>query len=195
MSQAIPTVAVVVGSARTGSINQALARALARLADGRLSFTFVRIDDLPMFNGDFENDPPETVWRFKREIEAADAVLFVTPEYNRSVPALLKNAIDWGSRPWGKNSWAGKPGAVIGATPGQTGVAAAQQHLRNIVSPLQVLLLTQPEAYVQLAPDAIDADDRLTNEGQRQFLQGFVDAFAAWVDRLAPAAAEESIAA
>src|SRR5690554_3446992 len=100
MSKTTPTVAVVIGSARTGSINQALARALARLAGDRLKFAFVRIDDLPMFNGDFENDPPETVWRFKREIEAADAVLFVTPEYNRSVPALLKNAIDWGSRPW-----------------------------------------------------------------------------------------------
>ena len=193
MSQTIPTVAVVVGSVRTGSINQSLARALARLAGDRLRFNLVRIDDLPMFNGDFENDPPEAVWRFKREIEAADAVLFVTPEYNRSIPALLKNAIDWGSRPWGKNSWAGKPGAVIGATPGQVGVAAAQQHLRNIVSPLQVLLLTQPEAYVQLLPGAIEGDE-LTNEGQRAFLQGFVDAFAGWIDRLAPAA-ERSIAA
>lgn len=194
MSQPLPTVAVIVGSARTGSINQALARALGRLAEGRLDFRFVRIDDLPMFNGDFENEPPESVWRFKREVEAADAVLFVTPEYNRSVSPLLKNAIDWGSRPWGKNSWAGKPGAVTGATPGQTGVAAAQQHLRNIVSPLQVLLLTQPEAYVQLAPEAIDAEDRLTHEGQRQFLQGFVDAFADWVERLVPAK-RESMAA
>jgi len=184
----MPKVAVLVGSARSRSINQALARALGKLAAGRLEFDFVPLDELPMFNGDMENNPPEAVWAFKRRVEAADALLFVTPEYNRSIPALLKNAIDWASRPWGQNSFAGKPGAVIGATPGQTGVAAGQQHLRNIVSPLQVLLLTQPEAYVQLQPGAIDADDAFTNPAQREFLQGYVDAFAGWIDRLAPAA-------
>lgn len=177
-------VAVLVGSARAASINQALARGLAGLAGPRMAFDFVPLTDLPMFDGDLETDPPEAVWAFKRRVEAADALLFVTPEYNRSVPPLLKNAIDWASRPWGKNSFAGKPGAVIGATPGQTGVAAGQQHLRNILSPLQVLLLTQPEAYVQLVPGAIDAGDRFTDEGQRAFLQGFVDAFAAWAERL-----------
>lgn len=187
-------VAVLVGSSRSESINQALARALARLAAGRLQFDFVPLDDLPMFNGDMESSPPEVVWAFKRRVEAADALLFVTPEYNRSIPALLKNAIDWASRPWGHNSFAGKPGAVIGATPGQTGVAAAQQHLRNILSPLQVLLLTQPEAYVQLQPGAIDADDQLTVPAQRQFLQGYVDAFAGWIERLADAPAEAAAA-
>ena len=187
-------VAVLVGSSRTGSINQALARALAGLAKGRLEFDFVPLDELPMFNGDLENDPPEVVWAFKRRVEAADALLFVTPEYNRSIPALLKNAIDWASRPWGQNSFAGKPGAVIGATPGQTGVAAGQQHLRNILSPLQVLLLTQPEAYVQLKPDAIDGDDQLTDPGQRAFLQGFVDALGNWIERLSPPVAGRAAA-
>lgn len=176
-------VAVLVGSARAASINQALARGLARLAGSRLEFDFVPLTDLPMFDGDLEQTPPESVWAFKRRVEAADALLFVTPEYNRSITPLLKNAIDWASRPWGQNSFAGKPGAVIGATPGQTGVAAAQQHLRNILSPLQVYVMTQPEAYVQLAPGAIDENDQFTNEGQRVFLQTYVDAFCAWVER------------
>ena len=179
-----PTIAVLVGSARKGSLNQALAQALAKLAEGRLKFDFVPLTDLPMFNGDMENDPPAEVWAFKNRVEAADGLLFVTPEYNRSIPALMKNAIDWASRPWGKNSFKGKPGAVIGATPGMTGAIAAQLHLKQCVAGLEVIMMTAPEAYTQLHPGAIDADHSFTDERQRIFLEGYVNALEAWVERL-----------
>ena len=180
----VPKIAVIVGSARKGSINQALAQALGKLAHGKLEFDFVPLTDLPMFNGDMEKDPPAEVWAFKTRVEAADGLLFVTPEHNRSIPALLKNAIDWASRPWGKNSFKGKPGAVIGATPGMTGAIAAQLHLKQCVSGLEVILMTQPEAYTQLKEGAIDADHTLTDERQRAFLTAYVDALAAWVRRV-----------
>lgn len=180
----VPTLAVLVGSARKGSLNQALAEALAKLADGRLVFDFVPLTDLPMFNGDMENDPPAEVWAFKTRVEAADGLLFVTPEYNRSIPPLLKNAIDWASRPWGKNSFKGKPGAVIGASPGAPGAIAAQLHLKQCVAGLEVIMMTQPEAYTQLKPDAINGGHVITDEGQRKFLEGYVTALTAWVGRL-----------
>ena len=180
----VPTIAVLVGSARKGSINQSLAQALAKLAEGKLTFDFVPLTDLPMFDGDMENDPPAEVWAFKKRVEAADGLLFVTPEYNRSIPPLLKNAIDWASRPWGKNSFKGKPGAVIGATPGMTGAIAAQLHLKQCVAGLEVIMMTQPEAYTQLKPDAIDGNHVITDEGQRKFLEGYVTALTAWVGRL-----------
>lgn len=180
----VPTIAVLVGSARKGSINQSLAQALAKLAEGKLTFDFVSLTDLPMFDGDMENDPPAEVWAFKKRVEAADGLLFVTPEYNRSIPPLLKNAIDWASRPWGKNSFRGKPGAVIGATPGMTGAIAAQLHLKQCVAGLEVIMMTQPEAYTQLKPEAIDGNHVITDEGQRKFLQGYVTALTAWVGRL-----------
>src|SRR5262245_10476254 len=126
-------VAIVVGSNRRESINRKLAEALALLGEGRFSATFPRIDDLPLYSADLEADLPESVARFKAEIEAADAVLFVTPEHTRSIPALLKNAIDWGDRPYGKRSWFGKPVAITGTTPGAIGTAVAQQHLRSIL--------------------------------------------------------------
>jgi chromate reductase len=179
-----PTIAVLVGSARTGSLNQALAHALARLVEGRLKFDFVPLTDLPMFNGDIENDPPAEVWTYKTRVEAADGLLFVTPEYNRSIPPLMKNAIDWASRPWGKNSFKGKPGAVIGATAGMTGAIAAQLHLKQCVAGLEVIMMTQPEAYTQLKPGAIGADHTLTDERQRTFLTGYVGALADWVERV-----------
>lgn len=180
----VPTIAVLVGSARKGSINQSLAQALAKLAEGKLTFDFVPLTDLPMFDGDMENDPPAEVWAFKKRVEAADGLLFVTPEYNRSIPPLLKNAIDWASRPWGKNSFKGKPGAVIGASPGAPGAIAAQLHLKQCVAGLEVIMMTQPEAYTQLKPGAIDGDHVITNEGQRTFLEGYVTALTAWVGRL-----------
>src|SRR3984957_9772889 len=141
-------VSVLVGSLSSKSINRSLARALTKLAAPALELVEVSLGDIPMLNSEFQNDPPPPVWRMKQEIEAADAGLFVSPESNRSVPAVLKNAIDWGSRPWGRNSWANRPAAIIGASPGPTGTAAMQQHLRTILSPLQVLLMGQPEAYV-----------------------------------------------
>jgi chromate reductase len=177
-------VAVIVGSLSSKSINRSLARALTALAAGRLDCTEVDLSDLPMLNGEFQNDPPPPVWRFKRDIEAADAVLIVSPEHNRSLPAVLKNAIDWGSRPWGKNSWADKPVAIIGASPGQTGTVAMQQHLRTILSPVRALAMGQPEAYIQLKPGLIDESYRVTDEGLQKVLQGFLDALVRWIDRL-----------
>jgi chromate reductase len=175
-------IAVIVGSTRRESINRKLAQALSKLASPDLQFTWPRIDVLPLYNQDLEAEFPAEVTRFKAEIEAADAVLFVTPEYNRSVPAPLKNAIDWASRPYGKNSWSGKPGAIIGTTPGSIGTAAAQQHLRSILGILDVRLMGQPEGYIVFKPGMIDDEGTITDEGVRKFLQGYMDRFAGWVE-------------
>ncbi len=142
----------------------------------------MRIDNLPLYNQDFDSDYPAEGQRLKQQIEAADALLLVTPEYNRSVPGVLKNALDIGSRPWGTNSFAGKPGAVIGASIGATGTALAQQHLRNIMAYLDVGLLAQPEVFIQFKDDSlIDAQGKIGNDSMQKFLQGFVDRYAAWV--------------
>jgi chromate reductase len=177
-------VAVLVGSLRKASINKRLARAVERLAPKEFAFGHVRIDNLPLYDQDFDTDYPAEAKRLKREIEAADALLFVTPEYNRGVPGVLKNAIDLASRPWGTNSFASKPGAVIGASIGATGSALAQQHLRNVLAYLDVATLAQPEVYVQFKDDGlIDAEGHVANEGTQKFLQGFVDRYVAWVRR------------
>ena len=126
-------VAIVVGSNRRQSINRQLAGALAKLGDGKMTARIVQIDDLPLYNQDFEDPLPASVSRFKDEIARADGVLFVTPEHNRSIPAVLKNAIDWGSRPYGKNVWTGKPAAITGTSPGAIASAIAQQHLRQVL--------------------------------------------------------------
>jgi len=170
-------VAAVVGSNRRASINRKLAQALAKLAADKLAITFVRIDDLPMYNQDLENPPPASVTRFKAELAAADALLIFTPEHNRSIPALLKNAIDWGTRPHGQNSWAGKPTAVTGTSPGAIGTAIAQQHLRQVLGALGALVMGG-EAYVSFRPDLIDASNVITDTGTRAFLQTFADRFA-----------------
>ena len=175
-------VAVLVGSLRKASINKRLARAVERLAPKDFAFEHIRIDNLPLYNQDFDADYPAEAKRLKREIEAADAVLFVTPEYNRGVPGVLKNAIDVASRPWGTNSFAGKPGAVIGASIGSTGSALAQQHLRNSLVFVDVAVLAQPEVFVQFKDDGlIDAEGHVASEDTRKFLQGFVDRYVAWV--------------
>ncbi|MET0527027.1 MAG: NAD(P)H-dependent oxidoreductase, partial [Microvirga sp.] len=127
------TVAVLVGSHRRESINRKFAESLAKLAAGRLEFRFVEIGDLPLYNEDLWENPPATVLRFKREVEGADAVLFVTPEYNRYFSPSIKNAVDWGTRPWGRNSWQGKPAAIVGATPGASGTAAGQNTLKGLL--------------------------------------------------------------
>jgi chromate reductase, NAD(P)H dehydrogenase (quinone) len=129
-------VAVIVGSNRRDSINRKLAQALAKLGEGRLAFHFVAIEDLPLYSQDLEGELPSSVVRFKSEIAAADALLFVTPEHNRSIPAVLKNAIDWGARPYGQNSWSGKPAAITGTSPGALGTAVAQLHLRQVLGTL-----------------------------------------------------------
>jgi chromate reductase len=176
-------VAVLVGSLRRDSFNRKLARAVEKLAPGEFEFRHIRIDNLPLYNQDFDGDYPAEGKRLKQEIEAADALLLVTPEYNRSVPGVLKNALDIGSRPWGTNSFAGKPGAAIGISIGATGASMAQQHLRNVLLYLDVALMGQPEVYMQFKDGLIDDEGNLGNEDARKFLQGFVDRYVAWVSR------------
>jgi chromate reductase, NAD(P)H dehydrogenase (quinone) len=181
-----PHIAVIVGSNRRDSINRKLAQALAKLGAGQFDASFVRIDDLPMYNQDSEGNLPSEVVRFKNELAAADGVLVVTPEHNRSMPTVLKNAIDWGARPYGKNSWSGKPAFITGTSPGAIGSALAQQHLRNVLVSLGVFLLGG-EAYVTFKPNLIDGDGNIGDESTKNFLQGFVDRFATLVERLSPA--------
>jgi chromate reductase len=177
-------VAVIVGSNRRESINRKLAQALVKLGASGLEFKIAQIDDLPLYNQDNEGNLPASVVRFKSEIAAADGVLFVTPEHSRSIPAVLKNAIDWGARPWGKNSWAGKVAAVTGTSQGAISTALAQQHLRQILA-AQGVVLSGGEAYLQFKPDLIDANDVVTDEGTRKFLKSFLDPFAVLVGKLA----------
>jgi chromate reductase len=169
-------IAVVVGSTRRESLNRRLAEAVAKLGGEKANFKFARIDDLPLYNQDLEAELPASVRRFKAEIEAADGVLFVTPEHSRSIPAALKNAIDWGARPWGKNSWTGKPVAITGTSPGAIGTAVAQQHLRHVAAVLGMVVMGG-EAYITFKPDLVDADGAIADESTRAFLQAFIDQF------------------
>lgn len=178
-------IAVVVGSTRRESINRKLAGALVKLGAGRFEPIWVRIDDLPLFNQDDEKNAIPEVARLKAEIQASDGVLFVTPEHNRSVPAALKNAIDWATRPGGANALAGKPVAVAGASPGVISSAIAQQHLLSMLHAISAGVLGQPEAYIRFEKDMIDADGVIANEGTRKFLQSFVDRMVAFVTALA----------
>lgn len=178
------TIAVVVGSASASSINLRLATALIRLGADRFSFVSVRIDDLPMFNVDASKNPPASVLRMKSEIAAADGVIIVTPEHNRSIPSVLKNAIDWGSRPAGQSCWIGKPAGILGASTGQTGTAAAQQHLRNILSPQQVIIMGQPELYLHWKEGMIDGDGEVVDEAVRKRVEAFLERFVLWVERV-----------
>lgn len=183
MSKQRPVVAVLVGSLRKHSFNKQLARALEEIAGDRAEFHHIRIDDLPLYNQDFDGDYPAVCKRLKDEIKACDAVLFVTAEYNRSVPGVLKNAIDIASRPWGTNSFAGKPGALIGTSMGAMSTALAQQHLRNICVFLDIPLLQQPEAFVRYKEGLITDDGSVTDESVGTFLGNFVDKYVAWVSR------------
>jgi len=173
-------IAVVVGSLRKESFNRKLATALARLAPADVTFTQVRIDDLPLYNQDDDGQQAAPVQRLKGEIQAAQGVLFVTAEYNRSIPGVLKNAIDHASRPYGQSAWAGKPAGVIGVSVGAIGTALSQQHLRNVLAYLDMPTLGQPEAFIQAKDGLFDADGNV-GEGSRQFLQGWVDRYLAWV--------------
>jgi chromate reductase, NAD(P)H dehydrogenase (quinone) len=179
-------IAVVVGSIRKDSFNKKLAQAVQKLFPPDFSFTQVRIDDLPPYNQDDDANPSAEVTRLKGEIKAAQGVLFATPEYNRSIPGVLKNAIDHASRPYGKSAWDGKPAGVIGASVGAIGTALAQQHLRNILAYLNMPTLGQPEAFVHNKEGLYDADGNLS-EGSRKFLQAWVDAYVAWVKKHAGA--------
>jgi chromate reductase len=176
-------IVVIVGSIRRDSINRKLAEALTKLAKPGTQFTFARIDDLPLFSQDLEPSPPPSVVRLREEVQAADGVLILTPEYNRSIPGVLKNAIDWASRPYGKNSFDGKPTAALGTSQGAVGTAAAQQHLRSILAYLNVILMGQPEGYIVYKKDMVDDAGQIPDESVRKFLQLYMDKFAAWVER------------
>jgi chromate reductase len=176
-------VAIVVGSNRRESINRELAQAIAKLAENRADAKLVQIGDLPMYNQDLESPLPAGVARFKTEIEQADALLFVTPEHNRSLPAVLKNAIDWGARPYGRNSWGGKPVAITGTSPGAIATAIAQQHLRQILGDLGALVMGG-EAYLTFKSGLIDDAGVIADEGTRKFLQAFVEQFTTLIARL-----------
>ncbi len=178
-----PTIAVLVGSLRRESINRRLAGALEKLAAGKARFEYIEIGDLPLYNQDFDQAYPAQGTRLKERIRNADAVLFVTPEYNRSIPGVLKNAIDIGSRPYGDSAFAGKPAAVIGASIGAIGTAMAQQHLRNVLAYLDMQVLGQPEAFIHYKDGLIDDDGTIGNDGTRKFLQDHVDRFLALVAR------------
>jgi chromate reductase len=181
-------VATIVGSNRRESINRQLALALMRLgADESFEFRLVQIDDLPMYNQDLEPSRPGPVLRFADEVAEADAVLFVTPEHNRSIPAVLKNAIDWGSKPSERNVWKGKPVAITGTSPGAIGTAVGQQHLRQILGILGSLVMGG-EAYVSFRPGLIGVDHKISNEGTREFLLQYLRQFLSLVTVLVPVA-------
>jgi chromate reductase len=173
-------IALIVGSIRKESLNRRFAEALIRLAPPEFSFNSVRIDDLPLYNPDDDERPPGPVVRLKQEISGADGVLFVTPEYNRSITSVLKNAIDHASRPYGKSSWRGKPAGVVGISVGAVGTAVAQQQLRNILAYLDMPTLGQPEAFIQFKEGLFDEDGGI-GASSRQFLQSWMDLYVEWI--------------
>jgi chromate reductase len=176
-------VAIFVGSLRKESLNRKLANALIKMAPPSLKMEIVEIGHLPLFNQDFEADLPQVVRDFKQRVQAADAVLFITPEYNRSVPGALKNALDVGSRPYGQSAWSGKPGAVISVSPGGIGGFGANHHLRQSLVFLNVPVMQQPEAYIGNAGSLFDDKGNISNDSSREFMTKFLQAYEQWVDR------------
>ncbi len=173
-------IAVVVGSIRKDSYNRQFAQALARLFPADAKAHLLRIDDLPLYNQDSDAQPPApAVARLRQEVAAADGVLFVTPEYNRSIPGVLKNAIDQASRPWGQSQWAGKPAAVAGVSIGAVGTAVAQAHLHSVLAFLAMPQMGQPEMYIQWKDGLVEGGQ--IGSASREHVQKFVDAFIAWV--------------
>ena len=178
------TVAVLVGSLRRDSFSKKTAAAIASLSPANTKFELIPIGDLPFYNEDLDTDSPPPQWtEFRRRIKAADAVLFVTPEYNRSVPAALKNALDVGSRPYGQNAFDGKPGAVVTTSVGAIGGFGANHHLRQSLMFLNVLTLQQPEAYIGNTGNLFDEEGRVKNDGTAAFLRTFAQAFEQWIDK------------
>jgi chromate reductase len=178
-------IAVLVGSLRQDSLNRRLALAVAALAPQDFQFHHCRIDDLPPYNQDQDANQPEPVKRLKTEVSQAQGLLFVTPEYNRSMPGVLKNAIDQASRPYGQSAWAGKPAGVLGISVGQIGTAVAQQHLRNVLAYLDVPTLGQPEVFLQNKDGLLDDKGHVGPDDSRRFLQGWVDKYVAFVRQYA----------
>lgn len=179
-------VAVLVGSLRKESFNRKMAHALAGLAPSYLKFEIVEIGELSLYNQDLDETPPPAWVAFRAKVKAADAVLFVTPEYNRSVPGVLKNAIDIASRPYGHSAWNGKPGAVVTVSPGAIGGFGANHHLRQCLVFLNVPTMAQPELYIGNATDMFDAEGKVKSEDTRKLLQKFVDTFVSWIETTAP---------
>lgn len=178
------TVAIIVGSLRKDSINKKLAKALENLGSDLFNFTRIEISDLPLFNQDIENNPPASVLEMKAAVSKADALLFVTPEYNRSIPGVLKNALDWGSRPYGQSVWGGKPASIVGNSISQVGTAVAQSHLRSVLVYLGIILTAQPEVYIVEKPGLLAEDGAIADESLRAFLRGYLESFAGWVSKL-----------
>jgi chromate reductase len=177
-------VGYIIGSLSGKSINRMLAKALIKLAPENLKFVEIPIRDLPLYNHDFDTDYPPQSRALKDAIAVVDAVLFVTPEYNRGIPGGLKNAIDWASRPYGTNSFTHKPSAVIGASPGKIGTAVAQQSLRNVLSFCNSPMMEAPEGYLHFTPGLITELGEVTDKGTEQFLRDFIEAFEAFVARV-----------
>jgi len=175
-------IAVVVGSLRKDSYNQKLATGIVKLAPVEFLFRPVQISDLPLYNQDDDENQAPSVKRMKVEISQADGLLFVTPEYNRSIPGVLKNALDHGSRPHDQNVWTGKPAGILGVSTGAAGTSMAQQHLRNVLSVLDVPVLRQPEAYIQLR-DGLFAEDGTIGERSRPFMQNWMDHYVLWIKK------------
>ena len=175
-------IAVIVGSLRKDSFNRKLANAIVKLAPSEFSFKHLKIDDLPLYNQDDDANPAESVKRLKIEIKGAQGLLFVTPEYNRSIPGVLKNAIDHASRPYGQNAFSGKPAGVLGASVGAIGTALAQQHLRNVLAYLDVPTLGQPEAFIHVKDGLFDEAGNLGADSKK-FLQNWMDHYVAWVKK------------
>lgn len=177
-------IAVVIGSLRKDSFNRKLATAIVRLAPPEFSFNQVQIGDLPLYNQDDDASPVESVKRLKNEIKVAQGLLFVTPEYNRSIPGVLKNALDHASRPYGQNAWVNKPAGVLGASMGAIGTALAQQHLRNILAHLDVPTLGQPEAFIKVTDGLFDEAGNIGPDSKK-LLQNWMNKYVAWVKKQA----------
>ena len=175
-------ITVIVGSLRHDSFNRKLANALATLAPANFTFKHARIDDLPLYNQDDDAQQAASVLRLKSEIKMASGLLFVTPEYNRSMPGVLKNAIDHASRPYGQSAWTGKPAGVLGVSVGALGTALAQQHLRNVLAYLDVPTMGQPEAFIH-AKDDLFSPNGGVGEGSKKFLQVWMEHYVAWIKK------------
>jgi chromate reductase, NAD(P)H dehydrogenase (quinone) len=177
-------IGVIIGSLRQGAYSGMLARTLPEVAPQSMQLTYIPIGDLPLYNQDLETDSPPPAWTaFRKAVQPCDAILFVTPEYNRSMPAAVKNALDVGSRPWGHSSWMGKPAGVISITPGALGAMASNHHLRQVLLAVNLAAMPYPEAYIPGAASLFDKDGKLTNDETRKFLATFMQAFETWVGR------------
>jgi chromate reductase len=186
------TVGYFVGSLSSTSVNRKLANALVRLAPKELTFQEIPIRDLPLYSSDYDKAYPPQGVKFKEQIDAVDAVLFVTPEYNRSIPGALKNAIDWASRPYGKNSFSRKPSATIGTSPGKIGTAVAQQHLKSILSFCNSPQMNAIEAYIQFTPGLISDAGEVTDASTEEFLSNYMKEFAGFIGRVYTALPRQS---